>query len=129
MAHCKNNTIEEEENAAHTQDSNAFSWTVLVRVDLTRHNHHPHEEHTSYDPEGELSLPALTYQIVSLVLHTTTTRSCQLTDIPLLQKRQCVHIRSVAIVVKHICIALIIDVRAGEELYRRADEPCDEEHE
>jgi hypothetical protein len=38
-------------------------WLILVRVDLTRHDHHPHEKHTADDPEGEFGLPALTCYI------------------------------------------------------------------
>jgi len=52
-----------------------------------------------------------------------------LTNIPLLQKRQRIQIRSARAVPKHIRIALVIDIRAREELYRGSDYACDKEHE
>lgn len=55
--------------------------------------------------------------------------SSLLTDIPLLQKRQRIRIWTTTIIPKHIRIALIIDIRAREKLYRGADYACDEEDE
>lgn len=47
---------------------------VLILIDLTRHNHHPNEEHRPDNPERENRIPALTYK----------TKSIQLASIPLI---------------------------------------------
>lgn len=50
-----------------------------------------------------------------------------LTDVPLLQKRQCIHIRPTCVIVEDVCIALVVDVWSGEELYGGSDYPGNEE--
>jgi hypothetical protein len=53
----------------------------------------------------------------------------KLTDIPLLQVRQRIRTRPARRIIKHIRIALIIDVRASKQLYRSPDYARDEQHE
>jgi hypothetical protein len=52
----------------------------------------------------------------------------ELTDILLLQIRQCISIWPLIRTVEYIRITLIIDIRSRKQLYRRADDACDEEH-
>jgi hypothetical protein len=52
-----------------------------------------------------------------------------LTDVPLLQERQCIHVRPPCVVVEDVCIALVIDVWSGEELDRSSNDSGDEENE
>lgn len=83
---------------------------VLILVDLTRNHHHPNREHGSDDPECENGLPALT-------------------SILLLQPRQRLHIRAPLPIIEHKPIAQIIDIRAPEQLNRRAHNPRYKQHE
>jgi hypothetical protein len=82
----------------------------LVRIDLTRHNHHPHQENTPNNPKRKLRLPALA-------------------NIALLQERERIPIRPRGIVVKHVRIALVVDIRASEKLDRGPDYAGDEQYE
>lgn len=52
-----------------------------------------------------------------------------LTDIPLLQECQCIHVRPIHVVVEDVCIALVVDVGSGEKLYRGSDDSGDEKDE
>lgn len=71
------------------------SRPINVRIHLTRHDHHPHQKHTSDNPKRKFRLPALT-------------------NIPLLQKRKRVQIRAVLVIAKDIGVALVVDVGACE---------------
>lgn len=51
------------------------------------------------------------------------------TNIPLLQECKRICIWPANVVVEDICVALVVDVRPGEELYRCSDDAGDEEHE
>lgn len=50
------------------------------------------------------------------------------TDIPLLQERKRIRIWPAAVVIEHVRVALVVDVRASEELYCRANDAGNEEH-
>jgi hypothetical protein len=70
-------------------------------------------------------LPALACSFVNT---TSVVKSrWTLTDIPLLQKGKRVPVRPIDIIVKHICVALVVDVWTRKELYRGANDASDEE--
>jgi hypothetical protein len=94
--------------AVHQVHAN-ISSVILIRINLTRHNHHPHQKHRANNPKRKLGLPILAY-------------------IPLLQPRQRIAIRPLIRTVEHIRVALVIDVRAGEQLDRGPDYAGDEEY-
>ena len=101
--------------------------SILVRVDLAGHDHHPDQEHRPDDPECELGLPALACSIISSTSVVKSRRT--LTDIPLLQEGKRIQVWPIDIIIKHICVALIVDVGTRKELYRGADDAGDEEDE
>jgi hypothetical protein len=83
---------------------------ILIRINLTRHDHHPHQKHRPNNPKRKLGLPVLAY-------------------ILLLQPRQRIRIRALVPAVEHVRVALVVDVRAREKLDRGPDDAGDEEHE
>jgi hypothetical protein len=103
------------------------SCSVLVRIDLTGHDHHPHQEHTAHNPEREFRLPALTCSMSLVSCPSSYQERHALTDILLLQKRKRIPTRSAHTFAKHIRVALIVDIGACKQLNRSADDACDEE--
>ena len=64
-----------------------------------------------------------------LLLQNSRGSRSELTDIPLLQKRQRIEIWPISVIIEYICIALIVYIWAGEELYRCPDYACNEQDE
>ena len=52
-----------------------------------------------------------------------------LTDVPLLQKRQCLQSWSTCVIIEDECVTLVVDIWSGEELNRGSDYSGDEEDE
>lgn len=98
---------------------------------MARHDHHPHEEYASDDPESEFGLPALACSLLAMTLYLSDWSQTRrvLTDISLLQKCQCIHVRPIHVVIEDVCIALVVDVGSGEKLYRGSDDSGDEKDE
>jgi hypothetical protein len=100
----------EKNNPPSTLPTRKNSSLILIRINLTRHDHHPHQEHRPNNPKRKLGLPVLTY-------------------ILLLQPRQRIRIRALVPAVEHVRVTLVVDVRAREKLDRGPDDAGDEEHE
>jgi hypothetical protein len=109
-------------------DAEMGGSVILIRIDLTCHDHHPHQKDCSNDPKRKLSLPALTYQTPISPIIPLLHQISRLTNILLLQIRQSISIRPLIRAVKHIRITLIIDIRSRKQLYRSPNYTSDEEY-